>query len=81
MVPLSSLTSIPAVKLYNGIGYLLIWENSEDQNTFCNPFYYIPNQKELRANADRFTNIPKNRQKRRPTNLTKKGIPYWKTRC
>jgi hypothetical protein len=42
MVPLSSLTSIPAVKLYNGIGYLLIWENSEDQNTFCNPLYSKP---------------------------------------
>jgi hypothetical protein len=72
MVPLSSLTSIPAVKLYNGIGYLLIWENSEDQKIpFAIHSIIFQTKRNPRANADRFTNIPKTGKREKPTNLTK----------
>jgi hypothetical protein len=59
------------------ISCFIIWENFETQNTFSDSLYNVPNQRKPRANADRFTSMPKNKQKeKKPTNLTKNATKY-----
>jgi hypothetical protein len=58
------------------ISCFIIWENFETQNAFGNSIMFHT-RRNPRANADRFTSMPKtNKGEKKPTNLTKNATKY-----